>query len=333
MTAPRQAAFPTLADWPQANRILRAHGRGSIPPAMAAMELLIACADVPVALAALAEAIERASAARRPRLLALRALITRNRAGCERIAGMVRAEVDHSRPLPSIAAGLEHCRRLFDWSVQQNPEASVALYSLTNPRLLARATREVVGWMKAQGLLGPARDTLEIGCGIGRMQAALAPLVRTAHGIDLSGNMVAEARARCAGLANVRITRTAGRDLSRFGDASLDLVYAVDSFPYLVQSGIALVETHVHEAARVLRPGGDLLILNFSYRADAAVDRATVRSIAADADLRVRLCGKKPFIHWDAEAFWLRKPARSVARLRRRQSDRRDGRDARRDRR
>lgn len=300
-----------LADWPQARRIMRAHARGAMPPAMAAMELLIACADVPVAMAALDDFAGRSRPAMRASLAALRALIVRNRAGCERIARMVRAEVDHARPLPSVAAGLAHCRRLFDWSVRQNPEASVALYSLTSPRLLARATREIVAWMKARGLLGAERDTLEIGCGIGRMQAALSPHVRTASGIDLSRNMVAEARRRCARFANVRIACTDGHGLSRFGDETLDLVYAVDSFPYLVQSGMALVETHVEEAARVLRPGGDLVILNFSYRPDAAADRREIRRLAADAGLRVRLCGRKPFTHWDGEAFWLSKRSRA----------------------
>ena len=74
-------------------------------------------------------------------------------------------------------------------------------------------------------------------------------------------------------LANVRIVETSGKDLRRFDDEQFDLVYAVDSFPYLVQSGTDLVVTHFTEAARVLRPRGSFIILNFSYRGDPEVDR------------------------------------------------------------
>ena len=74
----------------------------------------------------------------------LRTLLAANREGCQRIADMLASGVDSDRPASSVEEGIAFCRRLFDWSVQQSPEASVALYSLGNPVLLAAATEEIV---------------------------------------------------------------------------------------------------------------------------------------------------------------------------------------------
>jgi len=112
-------------------------------------------------------------------------------------------------------------------------------------------------------LLGPDRAILDIGCGIGRIERALAARVGTITGIDLSPGMIAEARRRCRGLANVTLQACEGRDLAGFADQLMDLVLAIDSFPYLVAIDPEIAEAHVRDAARLLRPGGALLILNF----------------------------------------------------------------------
>jgi ubiquinone/menaquinone biosynthesis C-methylase UbiE len=119
--------------------------------------------------------------------------------------------------------------------------------------------------------------------------------------------MLAAARRRCAGLTNVLLFRSSGRDLSLFKERTFDLVYAVDSFPYLCQSGMPLVETHVREARRVLRPRGDFVILNFSYRGDAAADRRDVTRLAAECGFDVIIDGSAPFVLWDGLAFHLRR--------------------------
>ncbi|HKG93096.1 MAG TPA: class I SAM-dependent methyltransferase [Gemmatimonadaceae bacterium] len=210
-------------------------------------------------------------------------------------------------PPASVEDGIARCEQLFDWSVQQSEEASVAPYSLGSPELLDRSTREIVSLFDGWGLLGPDRAVLQIGCGIGRMEAALAGRVGEAHGVDVSERMVAAARRRTASLPNVTITKTSGQDLSIYGDRRFDMVYAVDTFPYLLQAGRPLVERHFAEVHRVLRPGGELIILNFSYRGDADRDRTDIRRLAHEYGFTVVVDGEQPFELWDGRVWRLRK--------------------------
>jgi ubiquinone/menaquinone biosynthesis C-methylase UbiE len=121
--------------------------------------------------------------------------------------------------------------------------------------------------------------------------------------------MIAEARRRCAHLTNVRLAVSSGRDLAPIEDHSIDLILAADVFPYLVQVDLDLAAKHLHEAARVLRCGGAMLILNFSYRGDAARDAQDLRAMLAQTSLREAELAARPLAHWDATAFLLRKPA------------------------
>ncbi len=202
--------------------------------------------------------------------------------------------------------GLARIAAFFDRAVAHSPEASVALYSLGDPAILAQATSEIVGWLRSNQLLHAEADVLDLGCGIGRIAAAVAPLCRSVLGLDVSAGMVAEARRRAA-LANVRFDQTAGRDLDALPGGAFDLVLAIDSFPYIVQAGPDVVGRHVAGAARVLRPGGALVVLNFSYRGDRAADRADAAALAAAHGFALEQDGIAPFGVWDGTAFVLRR--------------------------
>ncbi|HEX8166991.1 MAG TPA: class I SAM-dependent methyltransferase [Beijerinckiaceae bacterium] len=193
----------------------------------------------------------------------------------------------------------------FDEAARIAPEASVALYTLGSPELLQAATEEIVAALRRWGVVAPGRTMLEIGCGIGRFEEALAPTLRLAAGIDVSAAMLRAARERCAGLANTAFVQTSGLDLAAFRDESFDLVLAVDSFPYLVQAGPALLARHVAEAARVLQPGGDLVILNLSYRGDLDRDRRDLSDLTGGAFAIRRNGIQGEFRLWDGAAFHL----------------------------
>jgi SAM-dependent methyltransferase len=206
--------------------------------------------------------------------------------------------------------GVAAIRAQFDKAVRIAPEASVALYSLGSPEILDRASDEIVTRLGEWGLLRPDLAVLDIGCGIGRIERALAPHVATITAIDLSPGMIDEARRRCRGLANVSFAPCTGRDLAGFRDESFDLVLAVDSFPYLFAADPAVAAQHVQDAARVLRPGGMLAILNFTYRGDEETDRKEIARLAAANGFAVRRAGTREFKLWDGLTFLLALPPR-----------------------
>lgn len=237
-------------------------------------------------------------------------LVEEQRDGCEHAAALMR---DHpSRPGPGADPDdvVDATKRFFDTAVRAHGEVSVAAYALGSPELFQAVTREVVDLFERWGLLGPDRVALEIGCGMGRMQAALSPHLGEVHGVDVSPGMIAAARDRCAGLANVRLAVSSGLDLAGFPAGSFDLVFAVDSFPYIEQAGLELVEAYFEEVDRVLRPGGDFVILNYSYRDNLAADQEDVEALCEDFDLILEVPGIEPFSLWDGVVFLCRKPGR-----------------------
>lgn len=294
---------------PRLQEILELTRRRELSPEVALMQLLIATENIDQVKQVIHSSLYALGA--EPPLRRLSQLLVNNRDGCARIVAMLRSNVDTDEPAPSVEEGIAFCRRLFDWSVQQSEESSVALYSLGNPRILEAATEEVVTALEEMEVLDPARSLLDIGCGIGRLEHPLSGRVREIVGIDVSEKMIAAARRRCAKLPNVTLMPCDGHDLSLFPDARFDLALAVDAFPYLVQSGMPLVERYFSEARRVLRAGGDLVILGFSYGQDDARDAQDVARIARAADFQIMASGVRPFKLWNAAGYHLRRGAKT----------------------
>lgn len=200
-------------------------------------------------------------------------------------------------------------RRQFDRAVALAPEASVALYSLGSADILDRATSEIAARLTEWGLLRRDSMVLDIGCGIGRIERALAPHVGAITGIDVSPGMIEEARKRCGNLRNVDLERCDGRDLARYSAGCFDLILAVDSFPYLFAAGPEIVARHLQDSARILRPGGAAVILNFSYRGNEEADRSDVERLAQMCGFSVERAGTRDFTLWDGLTFLLSLPA------------------------
>lgn len=292
---------------------------GVISPAVAVMQMLIESEDAAAVRGAIDDLTARAASLSRAndsllrdRVDELTQLVVDNATGCDRIAEMLRSNMDSPERAITVEDGITFCERLFDWSVQQSEEASVALCSLGNPQLLERATREIVAGLENWGMIAADRVLLDIGCGIGRLAVEIASRVREVHGIDLSTRMIEVAKRRCLSLSNVRLYKGSGRDLSDFGDSMFDSAVAVDTFPYLYQSGEALIADYFADVARVLRPGGDFAILNFSYRGDDALDRSDVSRLAAQHGFDVVTAGERPFTIWNGLAFHLRRRSTST---------------------
>jgi ubiquinone/menaquinone biosynthesis C-methylase UbiE len=210
------------------------------------------------------------------------------------------AAVDHGDRIAQVAAA-------YDAIADLSPSGSVASYSLGREDLLAEATAEVVGFLKAEQLVGQDREAIEIGCGIGRFLDALAPELASIIGVDVSARMIAHARERCVRFANVALAQGDGRGLRGMPDARFDLALAIDSFPHIVEAGEEVAASNLDEIHRVLRPKGRFLIFNYSYRGDDALDRRDCIRFAERTGFTMRRCGDRPFHFWDGTVFDLEK--------------------------
>jgi SAM-dependent methyltransferase len=104
------------------------------------------------------------------------------------------------------------------------------------------------------------RDLLDIGTGTGRMLEILAPRVEHALGIDQSREMLSVARVNLeqAGLTNGRVRRDDMYQLA-LPDGSFDAVVIHQVLHYADRPAAAIAE-----AARVLRPHGILVLVDFA---------------------------------------------------------------------
>lgn len=96
---------------------------------------------------------------------------------------------------------------------------------------------------------GTGRDVFEAGCGTGLLLKEAAACARRAVGLDLSRGMLAQARARGLDVVQGSITNIP------LPSASFDLVYSMK-----VLAHVPPIEAAVAELARLVRPGGHLLL-------------------------------------------------------------------------
>ncbi len=142
-------------------------------------------------------------------------------------------------------------------------------------------------------LVPPEWTVADLGCGTGALAADLAPRVRNVVAVDQSLAMLRAARKRLAGVRNVRIEEAALESLP-LPDGSCDAAILSLVLAYLHDPEPAL-----REAARILRPGGRLVVVEAARH--------------GDEDLRKRIGQVRPGFEPDELAKLLRARVSDVA--------------------
>jgi SAM-dependent methyltransferase len=133
-------------------------------------------------------------------------------------------------------------------------------------------------WRELPARIGPA---LEIGCGAGELTAALAARAERVLGLDLSVEMLAAARARCADFPNVELLR-ADALVQPLPAAHFDLVVSIATLHHLPLAPM------LARARDALRPGGLLWILDVTR--DETPFEFARSAVAFPLNLLGRLC-------------------------------------------
>lgn len=119
---------------------------------------------------------------------------------------------------------------------------------------------------------------LEIGCGAGRVTRALAQFFGEVYAVDISRNMVRQARQALAAFPNAHIFRNNGRDLSvlrrrwwhRFGigdKLSFDFAFSCLVFQHIPSRKV--IDNYLSEVNRLLRPGA---LFKFQVQGDTEAE-------------------------------------------------------------
>jgi ubiquinone/menaquinone biosynthesis C-methylase UbiE len=106
-----------------------------------------------------------------------------------------------------------------------------------------------------------AVDALDVGCGTGFLMLQLARLGHRATGVDVADEMLARARAKAEEVGLAVELQKADAERLPFPDASFDLLVERHVIWTLPEPAVALAEW-----SRVLRPGGQLILIEGSWR-------------------------------------------------------------------
>jgi SAM-dependent methyltransferase len=100
----------------------------------------------------------------------------------------------------------------------------------------------------------PKRMTvLEIGCGSGRITRALSEVFGQVYAVDISGEMIRQARESLRDRPNAHVFQNSGSDLSVLGNVKIDFAFSFIVFQHIPSREV--IHNYVREVRRLLRPG------------------------------------------------------------------------------
>jgi ubiquinone/menaquinone biosynthesis C-methylase UbiE len=159
-----------------------------------------------------------------------------------------------------------------------------------------------------QGKMPRDMAALEIGCGAGRVTRALAGVFGEVHAVDVSGEMIAQARQALASRPNAFLYENNGKDLSVVPNKQFDFAFSTIVFQHIPSREI--IYSYVREVHRLLRPGA---LFKFQVQGDATISTVAddtwlgVPFSERDARTMAENCGFEPrHMHGAGEQyFWL----------------------------
>lgn len=107
---------------------------------------------------------------------------------------------------------------------------------------------------------------LEIGCGAARVTRAFAGLFGEVHAVDISAEMVAQARAALTDFPNAHVYQNNGTDLGVIPVADFDFAFSTIVFQHIPSREV--IENYVREVSRLLRPGA---LFKFQVQGDVTI--------------------------------------------------------------
>jgi len=110
----------------------------------------------------------------------------------------------------------------------------------------------------ALGLPARGGASFELGCGVERITRALSPSFSRAVGVDISAPMIERAREMNADRPNCEWVVNDAADLRMFPDEAFDLVVSFIVLQHVPDR--AVISSYLREMARVLAPGGALVV-------------------------------------------------------------------------
>jgi ubiquinone/menaquinone biosynthesis C-methylase UbiE len=150
--------------------------------------------------------------------------------------------------------------RFWDANAREQPQHFIVsdLIGYDEPdeeSFFASGERDVRTFLPQAGYEPTGQDRLlEIGCGIGRMTRAFAERFGSVCAIDISPEMIAQARHHLAGHPNVQLFESGGTDLREFADTSFDFCFSYIVFQHVPDPAITL--RYIAEIGRVVKPHG-----------------------------------------------------------------------------
>lgn len=175
---------------------------------------------------------------------------------------------------PELERTLDKMRRDWDERARENARfyVNTERTDWTDHEFFASGERTVAEEIRTdmtnicQGMDPRQMKVLEIGCGAGRVTRALAGVFGEVHAVDVSGEMVAQAREALRDRPNARVYQNNGMDLSVMPPGPYDFAFSTIVFQHIPSRDV--IENYVREVCRLLRPGA---LFKFQVQGDASM--------------------------------------------------------------